>query len=132
MTTAIVDQPSQTRLRHSAAVQPGRRPAPARGPLAHRARPVAIPAQRLADNRHLAGGSRGVVPPWSNGAVRACRVDPASRPSTSWRLTDRGIALILALAAVIVMAAVTVIGLTAWRVTGPGYQATGVSQVSLR
>ena len=115
MTTAIVDQPSHTRLRPSPAVQPGCRPAPARGPLARPARPVAIPAQRLAD-----------------GAVRACRVDPTSRPSTSWRLTDRGIALILALAAVIVMAAVTVIGLTAWRVTGPGYQATGVSQLSLR
>jgi hypothetical protein len=131
MTTAIVDQPSQTRLRPSPAVQLGSRPAPARGPLARPARPVAIPAQRVA-KVHFAGRSRGVVPPCSNGAVRACRVDPVIRPSAPWRLTDRGIALVLAVAAVIVMAAITVIGLTAWRVTGPGYQATGVSQVSLR
>ena len=65
-------------------------------------------------------------------AVRACRVDPVTRPSASWRLTDRGIAVVLALAAMIVLAAVTVIGLTAWRVTGPEYQATGVSQLSQR
>jgi hypothetical protein len=36
--------------------------------------------------------------------------------------------LVLALTVMIVVAAVTVIGLTAWRVTGPGYQASGVSQ----
>jgi hypothetical protein len=32
----------------------------------------------------------------------------------------------------IVLAAVTVIGLTAWRVTGPDYQAAEVSQLSWR
>ncbi len=81
---------------------------------------------------HFAGGSRGVVPPSSNREVRACRVTAVSRPSSSWRLTDRGIALVLALTAILVVAAVTVIGLTAWRVTSPGYQATGVSQLSRR
>ena len=40
--------------------------------------------------------------------------------------------MVLVLAAMIVVAAVTVIGLTAWRVTGPDYQATGVSQLSRR
>jgi Tfp pilus assembly protein PilX len=60
--------------------------------------------------------------------VRACRIDRAPRASTPWRLTDRGIALVLALTAMIVVAAVTVIGLTAWRVTAPGYQTSGVSQ----
>ena len=119
MTTATIDPPSQTRLRPAPVVQPGRRPAP-------------VPSRRLASSRHLAGGSGGVVPPWSNGAARGCRVDPVTRTSASWRLTDLGIALILVLTAVIVMAAVTVIGLTAWRVTDPGYQATGVSHLSLR
>jgi hypothetical protein len=132
MITATVDQTSHARLRPAPVGQPGSRPARARGPLARPVRPAPVPPQQLASNRHLARGSRGVVPPWSNGAARGCRVDPVIRPSAPWRLTDRGIALVLALAAVIVMAAVTVIGLTAWRVTGPGYQATGVSQVSLR
>ena len=132
MTTATIDPPSQTRLRPAPVVQPGRRPAPARGRLARPVRPAPVPSRRPASSRHLARSSRGVVPPWSNGAARGCRVDPVTRTSASWRLTDRGIALILVLTAVIVMAAVTVIGLTAWRVTAPGYQATGVSQLSLR
>jgi hypothetical protein len=116
MTTAIVDQPSPTRLRPPSVVRPARRRASDRGPLARPVRPAAIP------------------PPLANGVVRACRVDPATRPSGPWRLTDRGIALVLILTAMIVMAAVTVIGLTAWRVTGPGpgYQATGVIQLSQR
>jgi hypothetical protein len=47
-------------------------------------------------------------------------------------LTDRGIALVLVVAAILVVAAVTVIGLTAWRVTSPDYHETGVSQLSGR
>jgi hypothetical protein len=62
--------------------------------------------------------------------ARACRVNRVSQPATTWRLTDRGIALVLVLTAMIVLAAVTVIGLTAWRVTSPGYEASGVSQFS--
>ena len=65
-------------------------------------------------------------------AVQACRVTSVAGASASWRLTDRGIAVVLALTAMIVLAAVTVIGLTAWRVTGPDYQATGVTQLSQR
>jgi hypothetical protein len=131
MTTAIVDQPSPTRLRPSPFGQPGRRPPTARGPVARPARPAPIPPQLLADFR-MAGGSRGLVPPCSNPAVRACRVNVAGSASASWRLTDRGIALILSLTAMIVVAAVTVIGLTAWRVTGPGYQPNDVVQLSRR
>jgi hypothetical protein len=114
ITTAIVDQPSPNRLRPSAGGQQGRS-ATARGPLARPVRPAPTPPQLLAD-----------------GAVRACRVDVAGPAETSWRLTDRGIALILALTAMIVIAAVTVIGLTAWRVTGPGYQPSEAFQVSRR
>jgi multisubunit Na+/H+ antiporter MnhC subunit len=64
--------------------------------------------------------------------VRACRVDRVSQSATSWRLTDRGIALVLVLTAMIVLAAVTVVGLTAWRVTSPGYQTSDTSQLSRR
>ena len=110
MTTAIIDQSSPTRLRPPSVLKPAHRRGSARGPLARPVRPVPIP------------------PPLANGVVRACRVDPPIRPSGPWRLTDRGIALVLILTAMIVMAAVTVIGLTAWRVTGPGpgHHETGV------
>ena len=131
MTTAIIDHPAPTRLRTSPVVQPARRRAPARGPLARPVRPEPVPRARLA-NVQFAGGPRGVVPPCSTSAVRACRLTPVSRSSSSWRLTDRGIALVLALTAVLVVAAVTVIALTAWRVTSPGYAETGASQLSGR
>jgi hypothetical protein len=126
MTTAIVDQSSPSRLRPAPVGQPGRRPARKRGPLARPARPAPIPPWLPADSQP-AGGSRRVVRPCPD-PVRACRIDRAPRASTPWRLTDRGIALVLALTVMIVVAAVTVIGLTAWRVTAPGYQASGVSQ----
>ena len=114
MSTAILDQPSRSRSRPSPAVQPGRCPA-TRSPLARPVGPAPLPPQVL-----------------RNRAVRACRVSAVSQPSAPWRLTDRGIALVLVMTAVLVLAAVTVIGLTAWRVTGPGYQTAGVSQLSPR
>ncbi len=113
MTAAIFDQPSPTRLRPSVG-QPARRPIPERGPLARPERLAPIPPSRLGDR-----------------TVRGCRAAAVS-PAPSWRLTDRGIALVLILTAILVVAAVTVIGLTAWRVTGPGYQTTGVTQLSSR
>ena len=129
MTTAIIDQSSPTRLRPPSVLKPAHRRGSARGPLARPVRPAPIPPPLA--TWYFAGGSRGVAPPRSDGAVRACRVDPVTRPSGPWRLTDRGIAIVLILTAMIVMAAVTVIGLTAWRVTGPapGHQATGVAQL---
>jgi hypothetical protein len=145
MTIAIADQPSPTRLRPSPEERPSRRPASAGGPLA-RPVPRASTTRGLA-SEHFAGGSRGVVPPGSldlvaggsrgvvppgSNPVRACRMEPVTQSPASWRLTDRGIAVVLVLAAVIALAAVTVIGLTAWQVTGPGYQATGVAQLSQR
>jgi hypothetical protein len=129
MSTAILDQPSWSRLRPSPAVQPGRRPV-TRSPLARQLGRVPVPPRALTKNQRSTGG-RGVVPPYSNRAVRACRVSKV-QSSASWRLTDRGIALVLVLTAVLVLAAVTVIGLTAWRVTGPGYQVAGASQLSSR
>jgi hypothetical protein len=47
---------------------------------------------------------------------------PTSTPG-SWKLTDRGIAAIMVLAAVILTAALAVIGMTAVRVTGVDYDA---------
>jgi hypothetical protein len=48
--------------------------------------------------------------------------DPATAPST-WKLTDRGIAVVVLIAAVIVTAALMVIGITAVRVTSADYHA---------
>ena len=48
---------------------------------------------------------------------------PTSTPG-SWKLNDRGIAAIMVLAAVILTAALTVIGITAARVTGADYDAS--------
>ena len=47
---------------------------------------------------------------------------PTSTPG-SWKLTDRGIAAIMVLAAVILTAALAVIGMTAVRVTSVDYDA---------
>ena len=84
--------------------RPAPRPASARGPVARPARPVPAPGLR--------SGRRPTV--------RSCRIDGAV--PRSWRLTDRGIAIVLVLAVMITVAAVTVIGLTAWQVTGADYQ----------
>ena len=43
-----------------------------------------------------------------------------NRSAADWRLTDRGIAVVMVIAAMILAAAITVIGITAVRVTGPG------------
>ena len=44
----------------------------------------------------------------------------SDRAISPWRLTDRGIAVVMVIAAMILTAAIAVIGLTAVRVTGPG------------
>jgi hypothetical protein len=61
-------------------------------------------------------------------AVRSSDVRPASLTATtstsgSWKLTDRGIAVIMLLAAVILTTALAVIGITALRVSGADYNA---------
>jgi hypothetical protein len=43
----------------------------------------------------------------------------SDRATSAWRLTDRGIAVVMVIAAMILTAAIAVIGLTAVRVTGP-------------
>ncbi len=93
-------------------VRPGRRTG--RG-----ARPQARPDQGLSTPRSLAAGVSGVR---SCAPVAAGQVRPRPQ-SSSWRLTDRGIAVVLVGLAMIVTAALVVVGLTALRVTGTGYEA---------
>ena len=52
------------------------------------------------------------------------------REARQVRLTDRGIAVILVAGAMIVLAAATVIALTAVRVTGESYQPASFSQAA--
>jgi hypothetical protein len=55
--------------------------------------------------------------------ARPCTIVKAPTAPADWRLTDRGIAVVVALAAMILTAALVVIGLTAVRVTSTDYQA---------
>jgi hypothetical protein len=53
--------------------------------------------------------------------VRPSTIAPATLTPSSWQLTDRGIVLAMAIAAIILTAAVVVVGLTAVRVTSSDY-----------
>ncbi|HEY0238029.1 MAG TPA: hypothetical protein VGC37_05250 [Friedmanniella sp.] len=86
-----------------------RRPGPGVGPTA-RPRRLRFTAPAIAGTTSVA---------------RACEVEAAAvrlvaRPG-SWRLTDRGLAVVLVLAAALVAASVAVVGLTALRVTSESY-----------
>jgi hypothetical protein len=73
------------------------------------------------------GVPRGVGP--SSTRPQSCTVSAPSRaepaPGSRWRLTERGIALVLVTGLLIVAASLAVIGLTALRVTGDLYQPAG-------
>jgi hypothetical protein len=75
---------------------------------------------------------RAVPPPSLAASARraplACVAEPAVS-SPSMRLTERGIVAVLVVGLMIMVTALVVIGLTALRVTGPGYVATGQSQL---
>lgn len=65
--------------------------------------------------------------------ARGCRVPSAPGPvGPAWRLTDRGVAAVLVIAAMIMMAALAVIVPTAIRVTGVTYQPYGTSELVKR
>lgn len=94
--------PLSTDDRLSPAVRrPTRRPGPTRGPVARPVRGRLGPTGRST----------------ARAAARACRV-AAVEPAGPSRLTDRGIAVVLVLGAMIVVAGLTMVGLTAWQVTG--------------
>jgi hypothetical protein len=127
VSTLTIDQPYVTEQRSIPAAKPVRRRATQGRPVGRPGGAVTVPSRSYVG----VAKPREVARPYPT-AVRACRVGTDSRSATSWRLTDRGIALVLTLAALLVVAAVTVIGLTAWRVTSHGYQTSGVTEVSRR
>jgi hypothetical protein len=87
---------------------------------------TAVPMLRPAELRHAPGAARR--PP---SQTRACVLPsppttraPVASAATAWRLTDRGVALVLVIGLMIMVAALTVVGLTAVTVTDEGYRAT--------
>jgi len=104
MSTATITRATPDTRRVPPQVRRPARPGSARGPVARPVRTVAAP-----------GIDTGPRP-----EVRSCRVE-ATGNRAEWRLTDRGVAVVLVLAVMITMAAVAVIGLTAWQVTGADY-----------
>jgi hypothetical protein len=61
--------------------------------------------------------------PITRGAITKGTITEAPATSAEWRLTDRGIAVAMAFAAIILTTALVVIGLTAVRVTSTDYRA---------
>ncbi|MET1006061.1 MAG: hypothetical protein ABWX96_10955 [Propionibacteriaceae bacterium] len=113
--------PSTRTVRRPVRVRPAGRSGRSLAPRSRPAHPVAAP--RLA--------------PVVNPGVRSCTAEPvrevveapaAVRVRT--RLTDRGIAVILVAGAMIVLAAVTVVGLTAFQVTSDSYQPLSSSSLA--
>lgn len=58
----------------------------------------------------------------SRSAARACQAAPVLQGSPTWHLTERGLAVVLVVAAALVAASITVVGLTALRITGESYR----------
>ena len=79
-------------------------------------RPAAFWPTVAASSRHKARARSCVVPQPQAAAV--------SVAEPTWQLTDRGIAVLLVAGLMIMVAALTVVGLTAITVTGEGYRAT--------
>ena len=75
--------------------------------------------------RVLAGAGRGPEPEDSRAVLRDAAPQIAATVSEpTWQLTDRGVAVLLVAGLMIMVAALTVVGLTAITVTGEGYRAT--------
>ena len=79
-------------------------------------RPTAFsPAPRT--GRRPAPGARSCVMPQP-------QIEAPRATAPAWQLTDRGVAVLLVAGLMIMVAALTVVGLTAVTVTGEGYRAT--------
>ncbi len=120
MTQLVVDRPTAAR----SVVRPRRRTRPAQG-SGREAGPRLRPAQPVSTqslSRPVNSAARACVMPTPAPIVAV----PSARPA-GWRLTDRGVAVVIVTGLMIMVAALTVVGLTALRVTSDGYQAT-VSQ----
>lgn len=68
---------------------------------------------------HPGHGPRSCTPPAPPVTLAVAAAD-----ASTWRLTDRGVAVVLVVGLMMMVAALTVVGLTAMSVTGDGYQAT--------
>ncbi len=97
--------------------QPGSRPARRAGrSVSPQSRPVKLVPPPVP------AAARPVISP----TIRSCTVAEGTR----WRLTDRGIAVIMVVGAMIIAAAVMVVAMTAVRVTSDTYQPSGLAEVS--
>jgi hypothetical protein len=119
------------------------RPAPSPRPLRprrpSRSRPAARSGRALAPlARPVAFVPAPTLSPSFGSRARSCTVEaptamPAPVPTrVRTRLTDRGVAVILVAGAMIVVAAVAVVGLTALRVTGDGAEPLTASYATHR
>jgi hypothetical protein len=66
---------------------------------------------------------RSIDRPWTTTATPPYTIVQPTATPADWRLTDRGIAVVMVLAAMILTSALVVIGLTAVRVTSADYGA---------
>lgn len=103
-------------------VQP-RRTAPAP------ARPVRGSGRRHGPQTRPAGAVEAPVLRLPRAQPRSCavvrpRTAPSAPRASNWRLTGRGIAVVLVIGAMIALAALSVVGLTAVRVTSEHFQAS--------
>lgn len=116
---SATDQNRTAGARPAAPVRPARRSGRGTRPAARPARPLETPVVKVA---------RDVGP--RSCTVTAPVVAPVPvRPTASWRLTDRAIALVVVTGLVLVTAALAVVGLTAVRVTGERYHVPASSSV---
>lgn len=102
-----------------------------------------LPSRRLRPRRPGRGSGRAAAPTlrpatfWPASGVsrrprtrgRSCvmpqpQIAAVSVSEPTWQLTDRGVAVLLVVGLMIMVAALTVVGLTAITVTGEGYRAT--------
>jgi hypothetical protein len=63
--------------------------------------------------------SNAAVPKVPAAVVRSGSIPQPAAPAVHWELTDRGIAAVMVVAAMILTAALVVVGVTAVRVTSP-------------
>lgn len=101
--------------------RPARRKRPARGSgrtAAPILRPTSTCPPPTLSRRPVLPGRACTLP-----APAAVGPAPVAESAPSWRLTERGVAVVLVAGAMIMVAALTVVGLTALRVTSAGYQA---------
>lgn len=114
-----------SRIAVSRSTRPGTRPLRSRRPSFGSGRGAA-PVLRPAAACPAPGLARGAT-----AGARACAL-PVPEPDSAgsraaavtWRLTDRGVATVLVAGLMIMVAALTVVGLTAFKVTGEGYRPT--------